>query len=551
MSENSLTNEQNNALGFKSIKIKLVYNVNEYLFVELDNGQKLLINGQEIYDVSKYNRLVDIFNMGDKTCALMRRFFSLSLIDLKTMEVLYEDRNAYHITKADERMLEVFMHSGYGENTIYDIETKKYVPAPDGYKFERALANNLYVFREPRKAKTDFYDYKRCIVNVDGKILLKDIKGWIYAIGNRLIITKKDEVSIVGINSESLEMNTIKSNGTVLFKPEVYEDNIVVIESGSIKIYSPDLQLLNEIKVESFEKVIDAEIVSDTLKICIPFTLDGKVVNRHLFVNLKNGKSISHIRIEGCSYWNPTTYVGQDEFGDQLKSFYFYDENLELLKKVEANEKIHINSRTDSMFVLQTKTNDGMLQQLFNTKTGVIKDCSYAYIQFDIKKPYGYGVNIQNKIIDFFDEELNVIIPGFEYEKFRMTFGDFGFTYFIINDYVCITYHYVDDYGQSKFRNVIQNAAGDILLDSIYHKCYQTGDLIQIIGCDGTKFLNTLTGEISDLNLTAPVDIDGNIDFTQINDINNFLISGADGQLLLPSIADSSESKVKKLKPSF
>ena len=547
MTDNSLTSKQDNTLGSRLIKIKLVYKVNEYLFIELDNGQKLLINGQEIYDVSKYDRLVDTFNMGDKPCALMRRFSLLYLIDLKTMEVLYEDSNAYYIKKADERMLDIIMHTGYGDNAIYNIETKKYLRIP-GYEFERALANNLYVFRESRKANTDFYARKRCIVNADGKILLKDIEGWIYASDNHLIITKEDEISTVGVNDEVLEMKTIKSGGTVLFKPEVYEGNIVIIESGTIKIYTPSFKLLKEIKIEEFEKVIDAEIVADTLKICIPFMLDGKQINKHLFVNLKTGKSISHIRIEGYSYHNPTTYVGQDELGDQLKSYYFYDENFELLKEAPANEKIEVNSRTNSMFLLQTKTNDGTEQQLYNTKTGIIKDCNYAYIQFDIFNPYGYGVNIQNETIDFFDEELNVIVPNFEYKKFNMTFGQFGFNYFIVNSYVCVIYHYVDDYGRSRFRNVIQSATGEILLDSIYHKCYQIGDFIQIIGHDGTQFLNTLTGEIGDLNLTGPVDATGNIIFAEINDINNLLIVGANGRLSLPSVTENSMPKVKKLK---
>lgn len=146
--DNGLSNILNDKLGLKSINVLNVEKVNDYLFIALDNGQRILTNGSELYDVSSYNHLSDLFNMGDIFCAVMLKDYSTYVVDLKTMEILYEDDKAYHIRKQDDRTLHVIMKIGGGNNTIYDIETKKYLPSPENYEFENSLGNNLYVFRE-------------------------------------------------------------------------------------------------------------------------------------------------------------------------------------------------------------------------------------------------------------------------------------------------------------------------------------------------------------------------------------------------------------------
>ncbi len=46
MSDNELINNPNTKLEFKNIKIKDVDKVDDYLFIILDNGQKILTNNR-------------------------------------------------------------------------------------------------------------------------------------------------------------------------------------------------------------------------------------------------------------------------------------------------------------------------------------------------------------------------------------------------------------------------------------------------------------------------------------------------------------------------
>lgn len=73
----------NNELGLRNTNILDIEKVNDFLFIILDNGQKILTDGNELYDVSDYNHLFDLFNMGDKFCAVMQKGYSTYVINLK------------------------------------------------------------------------------------------------------------------------------------------------------------------------------------------------------------------------------------------------------------------------------------------------------------------------------------------------------------------------------------------------------------------------------------------------------------------------------------
>lgn len=557
---NELSNISNNELGLKNIKILNVEKVNDFLFIVLDNGQRILTNGSELYDVSNYNHLSDLFNMGDKFCAVMRKGYSTCVVDLKTMEILFEDDKAYHISKQDDRTLHVIMKIGGGNNTIYDIETKKYLPSPENYEFENSLGNNLYVFREEHNSETDFYDYKRCVINADGKVILKDIDGWIELCENYLIIKKRNELCIVKINEDnSLNMNTIAQSEELIAKPEYYEGHIIIMENGVIKIFTPDLNLVNQFEIKELESVLDFEIISNILKLCLPYTIDGKKVNKHLFMNLKTGKSISHVRIDGYPYLTPDVFVGKDDLNDeQLYGFeydktyeqteyHFYDSNFNKIVDVKGNFYSEID---DNIFEVGTWDGKKCQRKFINAKTKVVKECDYDVIKFSPDNFYGYAFNTITDMMDIIDRDLSVIIPNIDYKQFGLRkSNDFGdFSYFVVNDYVCIIKHIAEG-PRSFFRNIIQNANGEIILDSMQHKCYPMGNLIQIVKDGKSEFLNTLTGEIGQLSLTAPTDEDGKIDFSKIKDLTNIFQIEGTTQLLLPS-SDEQPPKVKKLIPN-
>lgn len=549
MLNNELANISNKELGFKHIKIVDMEKFGDYLFFRLDNGQKVLTNGAEIYDVSDYYHLSNIFHMEDKFCAVMTKNFSTCVVDLNTMEVLFEDENAWHISKQDDRTLHVIMKIGGGNNTIYDIETKQYLPAPDDYEFENSLGNNLYVFRERHNSHTSFFDYKRCVINADGKILLKDIDGWIEISNNYLIIEKEKDLCIVKVNEDfTLDMKTIEQNDEIIAKPTYHNGHFIIMEAGVIKMFTPDLELAREIAVDELQEVIDYEIVSNTLKLCLPYTIDGKQVNKHLFVNLSTGKAISHLRIEGYPYWTPLTYIGQDSLDSEITDYHFYNNNFEPVITIAANSYESVDSNKERMFVIRTFDGENEHRQLLNAENGSIRDVDYDYIHFHLSLPYGYGVNLSTQKMDFFDENLNVIIPDFDYNKFNFSIYHEGFSYFIVNNYLCIYKHFVDGYGESKWRTILQKADGEVILDSIQHKCYAMGNFIQIVHNEDSEFLNTITGEIGSLGITALVDDTGKIDFERVNSINNILSIESNTLLGLPSSEEKQPAKIKKLR---
>ena len=90
MLNNELENILNKKFSTKNIKIIDMDKVDNYLFIILDNGKKILTDGKDLYDVSDYSHLLSMFNMGDKFCAVMTKGYSQCVVDLKTMEVLFE-----------------------------------------------------------------------------------------------------------------------------------------------------------------------------------------------------------------------------------------------------------------------------------------------------------------------------------------------------------------------------------------------------------------------------------------------------------------------------
>lgn len=553
--DNELSNILNNKLGLKSINILNVEKVKDYLFIVLENGQRILTNGSELYDVSAYDHLSDIFNMGDKLCAVMRKGFTNYLVDLNSMEILYEDNEAYHINKQDNRTLHIIMRDVNKKPTIYDIETKKYLPTPKDYEFENSLGNNLYVFREKNSSKTDFYDYKRCIINADGKVILQDIDGWIELFENYLIIKKKKEFHIVKFNDDNtLTMNTIVQSEELIAKPEYYEGHIIIIEKGVIKIFTPDLNLVNQFEIKELESVLDFEIISNILKLCLPYTIDGKRVNKHLFMNLKTGKSISHVRIEGYPYWTPDVFIGKDDLNDEQlygikhdgtykqTDYHFYDSNFNKIVTIPGNYYSEID---DNIFVVGTWDGNKWQRKFVNAKTGVVKDCDYDVFYFSPNNLYGCAFNTITDMMDIVDRDLSVKIPNIDYKQLGLSkASELGnFSYFVVNDYVCIVEH-IDDGARSLYRYVIQNTNGEIVLDSMQHQCYPVGNLIQIIKDGKSEFLNTLTGQIGQLSLSTPTSEDGKIDFSKINSLTNiFHIEGTTQLLPAP---DDEFKKIKK-----
>ncbi len=198
--------------------------------------------------------------------------------------------------------------------------------------------------------------------------------------------------------------------------------------------------------------------------------------------------------IEGYPYWTPLTYIGQDSIGSEITDYHFYHADFEPIITISANSYESVDSNKERMFVIRTFDGENEHKQLLNAENGSIRDVDYDYIHFHLSLTYGYG--------------------------------------------------------ESRWRTILQKSDGKIILDSIQHKCYAMGNFIQIIHNEDSEFLNTITGEIGLLGITAPVDKNGKIDFKKIGNINNVLSIENDTSLRLLSTEEEKTSKVKKLLPN-
>lgn len=503
-------------VALKKIKIRDLGLVDGYIYFSLSNGQIILTNKGEIYDISEYSSISGIYTMKDKVVAVLLQGNTLFAIDLKTKEVLLETTDAYDAYKIDEKSLKVIMKVNGENNNIYDIETKKYISIPGNFEFEESLGANLYIYKSYKNKEDKYWDYKHCLVDGKGNILLKDIDGNFYLNGNYLIITEKEKIRIINL-AEKDSIKTIEKNDIIIAKPAYYENMLVIIQKEAIKLYTPAFELIKEIPLSEVEKIMDYEIVNDTLKLWVPDYTVANDYGKHIFINLKTGKQISHLRLEAFPYYKPKTYVGRDSFDSKNVIFHFYDEDFKKIKEVIANKYECLDTSKENIFEITSADKC----EVFNALTGNLKEIDYDYFEFHNSLPFGFGINESNHTMDFFDEDLNVVIPNFDYEKYDLSLG--RFKYFIINAYLCVIKNFTDGYGQTRHRTIIEKAGGEVILDSYTKQCYAMGNYIQIMGKNKTKFLNTLTGEIGPLNVIAKTDSKGFINLNQIKDFNNHL----------------------------
>ncbi len=159
--------------------------------------------------------------MQNKLCAVMTKGdYTVCVVNLKTMKVLFEDDKAYQVSKEDERTLHVLMKIGGGNTAIYDIETKRYLPSPDNYEFNHSLGKNLYVFKEKPDLQKDLHDCKSCVINAEGETILEDISGHIHTSKNHFFIKKDNELCIIKMrNGQILDIKTVKMMEQLLQNP--------------------------------------------------------------------------------------------------------------------------------------------------------------------------------------------------------------------------------------------------------------------------------------------------------------------------------------------
>ncbi|MBQ9833996.1 MAG: hypothetical protein IJO33_02255 [Bacilli bacterium] len=509
--ESNIANKDKNELTNR-IGIKDIFFIDDFIGIYFQNGQKILINktNQKHYDISEYDAIGKIFFMNGKPYAEALKNYVNCFVDLDEMKVIYEDSNCYRIFKHDERTIEILTHKA--AHILYNIESKKNIFSIDGYEFEKSLNDNLYVFRNKESAES-VYDEKRIIVDCEGNIILSDIRGFVYYQDDHLIINRKNSVSIIDKN---MQIKTFEKGGDIIADPEYNNGNIIIIEKNKIKIMTADLTIKKEITVDGLIKVIDKEILGDIIKLLVPFKQNGKDIGTHIYLNIKTGKQMSHLRIEGHPYWIPTTFIGTDSLEEGLKEYHFYNKDGKKTISISAFNYDCVDSKKENIFVIQSQKDNHPQTYLLNVGSGITKEINYNHVNYHHTYNYGYGANFITGQMDFIDENFNIIAPSINYKDFELRLGDGGFGYFISNNYLCILKHFTDGYARSQTRTILINPQGEVILNSVKHRCYMVKEFIQIVHNNESEFLNTLTGERGSLSIVAPVNSEGKIDFNAL-----------------------------------
>lgn len=514
MDTDLLCNPENKTLGFKNFAIKDMIKVEDWLFIVLENNQKILTNGKEVYDFSLYDTLKDIFVVNGKVYASVTKGFTLFLVDIHTQEVLFQDSEAYYIKIKNERILYVIKNLGKENDGLYDLVTRKYLPVPENYEYERTLSQDLYVFREDDDNK-EFYELKRCIISVKGETLLSQIEGLIFLIDNYLIIKKRNELSIFEMNNGGVShIKTFKRDNKIIAEPDIYKELIIIIERGVIKLLKPNLEVVKEFKIDGLEEVIGSQWVEDTLKLALPYTEDGKKINKQMHINFKTGKIISHVRIEGYPYWTPTTYVGRNITSlssEKGTDFYFYDRDSNLFLSINAKQYDVLGNNEQIFFIVSSKNDKNYL---LNSETKVLQEVPYSSVCFLSTYHYGFAVKSGIDTIDFIDKDFNVLLSNINYKEYELNLAPGGFGYSIVNGYLalCIPLNEYD-------RSVIIAPDGEVLTDSTNGELYSLGDYIHITNGKKSEFLDTKTGKKGVLSIKVPINDDGTIDFLKLGNI--------------------------------
>ncbi len=465
-----------------------------WLYVRLQQGNKFITDGEVVYDVREYGVLKEVFSLHGELCASFQKADDFKVIALKTKEVLFQDNKAYAVYKLDDKTLEV--HRTSSKPTVYNLEAKKYLTVPDAYCFAYRLENGLYVFQENLTQKTNsVYRLKNMVLNQEGEAILSEVQGFISCHASKLTIREEDAFHLVTLENEKVvQTNTFQKNDTLLALPEIWqEDKLILVEKNRIGIWNTNMELLHEIKVNLTE-VLDMECMEDLLKLYIPYEVENKKVGRHLFIDLKQAKMLSHVRIDSYPHFHPRIYMGFD-FLKQRKKYFFYNENFEQIKTASIDHCTLLDDAKHCLFFFETSLEkDTIKKELFNADTGAFKEVDYDSVFFF--DACGYGVHEEMGTIDLLDENFHVLFPSFAYKKYNFKLSRTDFCFQVVNGYLCLWGDFVDDFGNSSTRIIILDKEGKTLVNSCGHTYKILGDVIQVSENDTltSQFLNTRTG---------------------------------------------------------
>lgn len=498
---------QNDLPNLTNIEVLNIKENNGYIHITLCNGEKILTNGTEIYNVSNYPNFTEILEINNEKYAVFESFSNSKIINLSNNECVFEDKDVCFVAKVDEYVIRVYKNSN--EQYLYNLETKQYINIDENYEYEQKLKDGYYsIVEKDKNYEKEFHDRLRMIIDKKGKVIAKDIKGYIYYDSDNIIIYDKKDFAVLTFTKEKYEFKKFEQNEQIIGKPQYSDGKIVLVEAGQIKVINTNLEVLDIIKVPELKSTIDTEICGKYLYISIS---DDKSSTqfRKVFINLENQKIIRFENIEQYECWNPTSFVGINYINDK-KECHFYNKDFEFIYSVLAKEYAPLGGEKEDVFLVYC--DDKRL--LIDPNKKIIKEVKYNRIDFAPQKSYGHALNLEDEVIDFLDENYNAVVKNFKYNEHNIKVYE-NLSVILANNHAVVSSH-IPDGTISRFRRLIINKEGKVLLDT-FSSVTHIGKFFQISSDTRTTYFNTETGEQGELFIKIPYDFkQDKIDFNTL-----------------------------------
>ncbi len=490
--------------------------VGDYIFVETSKTSLIIDKDKNVYDVGKYKRLNDVYQMGNDLFAVLEGNFKQDLVNMRTKEVYLSQRNSYYsgIWQVDDDYVKL---GGPDYNKkVFNIRTKKFIePEVDiPVDFSRKVGPNLFVYEN-----NDYHNqiYQHFLINQDGKLVYNCGSYFPYFTDGNLILSllKEGEVAIVRDvcnNPQSIEMisqNEMVSSNPLIYTNEKHEaDSICFVSGKDFTMVDLNMNVIKKYPLDIDYDSVEIQLWGDMAVIIVNKGDDSYCIG----LNIKNGVQMKHhgIWILPLDVKGPVVVRGCDCLGDDQYMFTLYDENGNEYVRHQAKDCFNVHCR--KMNLIKFYDVDGANKVLvYNVDTREEKEIPWVNPEFKVGgdgeyKTVGYGIRYgetwQDEIIDLFDEDMNVVYEGIVSKDYGIRGEDFSYS--LVNNLLLLTIP-ISRGPATYYRKVVLDREKNKLYDTFDNRLSFVGNYLQIIDDenDKTYYIDSRTGKtVEDAQIT-------------------------------------------------
>lgn len=509
----------------KTYRVIRMEKVGDYLFIETD-FTSLLLDGEKCYDVGKYNRASRVFTMCDDLVAVLEIEGRQELINVKTKDVILSHRNSYYsgLFKIDDNYVRV-MGPDYGD-ALYNVRTRKFVhPQIDlNLKYKNKIEENLFQFQYNDDERHTCQNF---VLNQNGDVIYECGNYFPYFSDGNLILKSMKEKKVIIVHNplDSCEPTDILiKNEKIQSNPLVYikddkADGVVFVSDNKLKMFNFNLEEMKSFPLDADVDDYEIQLWSD-----IAVVIVTKGENKScIALNLNNGIQIKHNGIWILPLDVPGQQVirGCDVLGKEDYLFTLYNEEGIEYAHHQAFDCFNVHSKKMNKYIYRRvdRTNKNLIYNI-DTKEEILipwQDLKYKTDEGFGYQSIGCGIRYRNSldegIIDFVDEDLNVIFGDIKCKDFGIRYENFRFD--ISNNLLLLTIP-KSVISTTYFRKVVIDKESNVLYDSYSGNLSFIGNYLQIVESDKTTYIdsrtmNMVTGDslISEMNLPETLQLEG------------------------------------------